>query len=133
MHCYKGDQEGEGVRMNKKRKMNRTSETECTQMTWVRATMPETQMFKSYASIMHCMQKEIMEMKKNQELKQTYITVLTVTSYQELHFYKIKDRALSVFFCIIFKQGWLLFLFLTGFNLKDTIHLVIHISKHEVQ
>lgn len=51
--------------MNKKRKMNRTSETECTQMTWVRGTMPETQMFKSYASIMHCMQKEIMETKKN--------------------------------------------------------------------
>lgn len=38
---------------------------------------------------------------------QTYITVLTEKSYQELYFHKIKDTALTVF-CLLFLNniGW---------------------------
>lgn len=56
---------------------------------------------------MYYMQKGIMEMKKNKELKQTYITVLTEKSYQELYFRKIKDTALTVS-CLLFLNniGW---------------------------
>ena len=44
---------------------------------------------------------------KKQALKQTYITVLTEKSYQELYFRKIKDTALTVF-CLLFLNniGW---------------------------
>lgn len=56
---------------------------------------------------MYYMQKGIMEM-KNQDLKQTYSTVLTEKSYQELYFCKSKDTALTAF-CLLFlnKNGWL--------------------------
>ena len=53
----------------------------------------------SYASICTTCKEELwrQEMKKNQELKQTYITVLTEKSYQELYLLKLKIQLLLLF------------------------------------
>ena len=101
-HYCKGDQEGEGVRKYKKRDWTilRKFKVYSDILSYsYNAWNTLNSGAQSYTSICTTCKEELwrLEMKKNQELKQTYISNVNEKSSQELYFLKLKIQFLLLF------------------------------------